>query len=106
MYWLLNLVGLLKVVAQRQKSYLGLVLALAAGFVVAVAIVVSIPLYADAVGYRALRTELQPDTEGNRRPPFAFMFSHIDSNATPLPDSAFRAADTFFMATAARSLGL
>jgi len=106
MYWLLNLVGLLKVVAQRQRSYLGLVLALAAGFVVAVAIVVSIPLYADAVGYRALRTELQPDTEGAIRPPFAFMFSHIDSNATPLPSAAFRAADAYFSDGAARDLGM
>ena len=30
MYWLLNLMGLIKVVGQRQRSYLGLVLALLA----------------------------------------------------------------------------
>ena len=55
MYWLHNLLGIVKLVAQRQRSYLGLVAALVAGFIVAVALVVSIPLYADAVGYRTLR---------------------------------------------------
>ena len=90
MYWILNLLGLLRVVAQRQRSYIGLVAALVAGFVVAVALVVSIPLYADAVGYRTLRAELQPDIEGSPRPPFAFMFTHTDANDNPLPPERFR----------------
>jgi putative ABC transport system permease protein len=106
MYWFLNFLGLLRVVTRRQRSYSSLVLALAAGFVVAIAIVVSIPLYADMIGYRALRTELQPDAQGARRPPFAFLFSHVDSNTAPLPDSAFRAADAYFANAAARDVGL
>lgn len=106
MYWALNLLGLLKVVAQRQRSYFGLVLALVAGFIVAVAIVVSIPLYADAVGYRTLRTELEPDAEGSRRPPFAFMFAHTDANDRPLPADRFQTADQYFTDQAPRELGL
>jgi putative ABC transport system permease protein len=106
MYWILNIFGLIRVVAQRQRSYLGLVLALVAGFVVAVALVASIPLYSDAVGYRTLRTELDPDAETNPRPPFAFMFSHTDSNDAPLPADRFQKADQYFMSSAANDLGL
>src|SRR3954454_12649512 len=106
MYWLLNLVGLVRIAVQRQRSYLGLVIALTAGFVVAVALVVSIPLYADAVGYRTLRAELQPEVQGRPRPPFAFMFSHSDSNDTPLPRSRFRQADAYFQKTIASDLHL
>ena len=105
-YWLLNLLGLVRIVLRRQRSYLGLVAALTIGFVVAVALVISIPLYADAIGYRALRAELVPDAEGTQRPPFAFMFSHIDANDRPLPPDAFARADTYFQTEVARDLGL
>ena len=43
-------------------------LAIAAGFVVAIALVVGIPVYAEAVGYRVLRDELTKiDTGGTGR---------------------------------------
>lgn len=106
MYWLLNLWGLIKVAGQRQRSYLGLVLALLAGFVVAVALVVSIPLYADAVGYRILRTELQPDAEGNTRPPFSLMFSRSAANNNPIAPDQYQKADRYFVEAAPRDLGL
>ena len=106
MYWLLNLWGLIKVAGQRQRSYLGLVLALVAGFIVAVALVVSIPLYADAVGYRILRTELEPDSEGTRRPPFSFMFSRSAANSNLIQLDQYRNADDYFTQRAARDLGL
>ena len=106
MYWLLNLWGLIKVAGQRQRSYLGLVLALLAGFVVAVALVVSIPLYADAVGYRILRTELQPDAEGTRRPPFAVMFSRTAASGNSIPIEQYQNADRYFVEAAPQDLGL
>src|SRR4051812_34413186 len=106
MYWILNFLGLLRIVLRRQRSYLGLVAALVAGFAVAVAMVVSIPLYADAIGYRALRADLVPDKEGTQRPPFAFMFSHIDPNDKPLPAAAFKRADAYFETEVAGQLGL
>jgi putative ABC transport system permease protein len=106
MYWLLNLWGLIKVAGQRQRSYLGLVLALAAGFIVAVALVVSIPLYADAVGYRILRAELQPDAEGTTRPPFALMFSRSAANNNRIPIDQYEKADRYFVEAAPRDLRL
>src|SRR5215475_15939693 len=53
-----SLPGLFVVVGRRLWNHLALMLAIAAGFVVAVALVVSIPVYAEAVGYRVLRDEL------------------------------------------------
>src|SRR5687767_13467764 len=105
MYWLLNFLGIIKVVGQRQRSYLGLVLALAFGFVVAVALVVSIPLYADAVGYRILRTELEPEADGSRRPPFAYMFSRSAANNDPIPLDGYHRADEYLTQFGARDLG-
>ena len=106
MYWLLNFLGIIKVVGQRQRSYLGLVLALAFGFIVAVALVVSIPLYADAVGYRILRTELEPEADGSTRPPFAYMFSRSAANNDPVPLDGYRRADEYLTQFGARDLGL
>ncbi len=105
MRWLLNLLGIAKVVGQRQKNYLGLVLARLAGFVVAIAIVVSIPLYSDAVGYRVLRTELEPDKDGTTRPPFAYLFSRFATEG-PVPIDAYRRVDEYFSKSAARDIGL
>jgi putative ABC transport system permease protein len=105
MYWLLNVLGLIRVIGQRQRSYLGLVLARLAGFIVAIALVVSIPLYADAVGYRVLRTELQPDETGVARPPFSYLFSRSASEGA-IPVGPYRAADRYFTESGARDLGL
>jgi len=105
-YWLLNLLGIVKIAFLRQKSYLGLVLALLAGFIVAITLVVSIPLYADAVGYRILRTELLEEQEGNLRPPFSYMFMAVASNEQRVPLSGFRSADEYFTKYGARDLGL
>ena len=57
------LLGLIRVVGRRLWSHMALMLAIAAGFVVAIALVVSIPVYAEAVGYRILRDELGRDIE-------------------------------------------
>ena len=62
-----SLLGLLRIVGRRLWSHLWLMLAIAAGFVVAIALVVAIPVYAEAVGYRVLRDELTKiDTGGTR----------------------------------------
>src|SRR5574338_127671 len=71
------LFGLLRVVGRRLLSHLALMLAIAAGFVVAIALVVSIPVYSEAVGFRILRDELSKTDSGGQRPPFAFMYRYI-----------------------------
>lgn len=67
--------------ARRLFAQRGLALATATGLIASIAIVMSIPLYTDAVYYQILQDELtQADEETSlKRPPFAFMFRYIGS---------------------------
>src|SRR4051812_50042011 len=74
-----SLLGLLRIVGRRLWSHVWLMLAIAAGFVVAIALVVAIPVYAEAVGYRVLRDELTQIDTGGTRPPFAVLYRYFGS---------------------------
>ena len=70
-----NLFSLLALAARRLWHQRLLMLCLLIGLIAAVALLASIPLYADAVQNRLLQGEL---TEaGTFRPPFAFMWRYI-----------------------------
>jgi putative ABC transport system permease protein len=100
------LLGLVRVVGQRLLSHLALMLAIAAGFTVAVALVVSIPVYAEAVGYRILRDELSRDEAGVARPPFAFMYRYLGSQTGVIGPSDYAALDEYLQSTIDNRLGL
>ena len=71
-----GLPGLLHMVALRLCNHLRLMLALLVGFAVAVALVVSIPVYAEAVGYRVLRDEFVQNTYQNQLR-FNFLYRYL-----------------------------
>jgi putative ABC transport system permease protein len=100
------ILGLLRVVGQRLWSHLALMLAIAAGFTVAIGLVVSIPVYAEAVGYRILREELSQDEAGNLRPPFAFMYRYLGSQTGVLTVNELAPIDAFMASEMDRRLGL
>lgn len=100
------LTGMVVVVGRRLWSNLSLILAIAAGFTVAVAIVVSIPVYAEAVGYRILRDELSSPLNGTRRPPFAFMYRYLGSISGNINTQKLTTINTFFADEVADRLGL
>ena len=100
------LTGMVMVVGRRLWSNLALVLAIAAGFTVAVAIVVSIPVYAEAVGYRILREELSSPINGTRRPPFALMYRYLGSVSGALEPDKLTAANEYFDTQLSDRLGL
>jgi putative ABC transport system permease protein len=81
MNFLLRSFSIFAVATRRLLAQRGLALATALGLVASVAIVMSIPLYTDAVYYRILQDELtQAEGEGvMQRPPFAFMFRYVGS---------------------------
>lgn len=100
------LTGMVVVVGRRLWSNLSLILAIAAGFTVAVAIVVSIPVYAEAVGYRILRDELSSPLNGTRRPPFAFMYRYLGSISGNVDTQKLATINTYFADDVADRLGL
>lgn len=71
------------VATRRLLSQRGLALATAVGLVASIALVMSVPLYTDAVYYSLLQEELsqsgEDDSAALTRPPFAFMFRYVGS---------------------------
>lgn len=98
--------GLVQVVGRRLWSHLALMLAIAAGFIVTIALVVSIPVYAEAVGYRILRDELSKTDTGNTRPPFSFMYRYLVSQSTPIKQQDYDKLNTFMDQPFKRTLGI
>jgi putative ABC transport system permease protein len=103
-------VAALVVAIKRLLAQWGLAAAIAIGLTVSVALAVSLPVYADAVNFRILVTELGtvPGTEGQiaRRSPFAFMFRYLGSLHEPLKWSAIAPVDSYLRGPGAADLGL
>lgn len=106
MGFLLNFFGVLRVVLRRLISHIGLLTAIVAGFVVAVALVTCIPIYAEAVGYRIMREELSKNDQGIPRPPFAFMYRYIGSQSGAAAWSAVEPIDTYMADRVRSRIGL
>lgn len=81
MGFLLRFWSIFDVATRRLLSQRGLAVATVLGLIAAVAIVMSIPLYTDAVYYKILQQELSRPAgeEEMPRPPFAFMFRYVGS---------------------------
>ncbi len=80
-------------VGRRLLSHAGLVLAVWAGFTLAVALVVSIPIYAEAAGYRILLAALAKAGAQDPLPPFSLTFSYGRANDPPISWSRFLQVD-------------
>lgn len=76
------------------------------GLVTAVALIMTVPLYADAVYFRILQEELSLNAEKAHKPPFAYMYDYVGSWAGPVQWADIQAADDYFASRAARDLGL
>ena len=95
-------VALKRLFAERRLALLTV-----AGLTVAVAITLSVPLYADAVYGRTLSGALLAKTPADEaRPPFAFMFRHLASGTGPPKWDNIQAADSYLSKQAAARLGL
>lgn len=82
MKFLSRSLAIFAVATRRLLSQRGLALATAVGLVASIALVMSVPLYTDAVYYRILQEELtqtSDDAASLNRPPFAFMFRYVGS---------------------------
>lgn len=92
--------------ARRLWHNLGLMIGTAIGLIVAVALVMSVPLYADGVNYRLMARALAEKQDDARRPPYAFMFRYIGSWYGAVEWQAYAAADSFFATDCPAIIGL
>jgi putative ABC transport system permease protein len=108
MQFFLRGLSIFAVAARRLIAQQGLALATSLGLVASVAIVMSVPLYSDAVYYQVLQRELSRATdEGElQRPPFAFMFRYVGSLYGLLEWKDIEQVDTFLWEQGQPMLGL
>ena len=99
-FWAIFIVTLKRLVAQR-----GLALAALLGISVAVALTMSIPIYANGVYQRILNTEIKDRSTG-LRPQFAFMYRFIGSWDGPVKLSELAPVDAYLSGPVADEIGL
>jgi putative ABC transport system permease protein len=99
-----NFFSLLIIAARRVWNQRLLMLCLLAGLIVAVGILSSIPLYADAVQQRLMQGEL---TEaGTYRPPFSFLWRYIGTWNGNIDRDKYQPIDEYVSQQAANTIGL
>jgi len=108
MQFILRTLAIFAVAARRLLAQRGLAISTAAGLIASVAIVMSIPLYSDAVYYKILQNQLsRPANEGEiQRPPFAYMFRYVGSLYGLLEWDDIAQLDTYLWEEGAEQLGL
>jgi len=102
---LLRFWAILVVTVKRLISERWLALATALGLIISVALITSIPMYADAIHYRVLLEKLSGDEYGYR-PPFAFMYRYVGSWAGTVAWENVEPLDNYMTTLVARDLGL
>ena len=104
----LRTLAIIVVALKRIFAQQWLALALVLGLVSSIVLVMSIPLYADAVYYRLLREELTAVglNEKFSRPPFAYMFRYLGSTYGPQEWEDIAQLDIYMSRQAAGELGL
>ena len=76
MRFLLQLFAVFPVTLKRIWSQLGLSLATTIGLAMAVALLMIVPLYADAVNFRILEDQLTQDGD-SRRAPWSYLYTYV-----------------------------
>ncbi|MBN1812274.1 MAG: FtsX-like permease family protein [Anaerolineae bacterium] len=102
---LLRFWAILVVTVKRLISERWLALATALGLIISVALITSIPMYADAIHYRVLLEKLSGEEYGHR-PPFAFMYRYVGSWAGVVSWEDIKPLDDYITNRVASDLGL
>src|SRR6266496_1157646 len=89
----LNRLALLGVIWSRMFSHLKLLVAVWAGFTLTVALVVSIPVYAEASGYRILLAALAEQSAQDHLPPFSFVYTYGGASTPSITWASYQQAD-------------
>ena len=105
---LLRTWAIVVVAAKRLLAQRWLALATVTGLVAAISLVISIPLYADAVYYRILERQLAAENSSDfvKRPPFVFMFRYIGAFHGAVDIEEMSQVDTYLSGPAADDLGM
>lgn len=107
MSFLYRLGAVFTITFKRLWAQRSLTLVTLAGLVTAVALIMTVPLYADAVYFRILQEELSTNAAAQgRRPPFAYLYDYIGAWSGPVQWEDIQAVDAYLSTRGARELGL
>ena len=81
-------------------------LAIIFGLTISVALMMSVPLYADAVNFRLLEERLSTQTERNNRPPFAYLYNYVGAWHDPVEQADADPITAYFFESMGETLGL
>ncbi|NPV09970.1 MAG: FtsX-like permease family protein [Anaerolineae bacterium] len=101
-----NLFGMVGLAVRRLRANLTLTLMSLLGLTVAVALIMSVPLFSDAINYNMLREELRGMSETGNRPPFAFMFRYVGAWYGGIGPDEYDSANDYVIQVAPRTIGL
>jgi len=91
---------------KRLWVHRGLVACLLVGLVVAVALSVAVPMYADGVNYSLLNASLSSADDSSRQSSFSFLFSYIGTWHEPVTVTQYRPVDIYLSEQASGTIGL
>ncbi len=103
---LLTIISVFTTALRRLSANLGLALCALIALMAAVALAVSIPVYAEGASLRLLQNEIARQEQQAGRSPFALLFRYIGSWNTPLDWERVQPGDTFITGPGLESLGL
>jgi putative ABC transport system permease protein len=103
---LLTMLSVLVAALKRLRANVGLALCALVALVVAVALAVSIPVYAEGASLRVLQSELARQEQQTNRSPFALLFRYIGSRQGPLEWDRIARADEYLKGPGLARLGL
>ena len=104
--WYLRTRAIFVVAVKRLLAQPLLSLATIIGLTVAVALVLTIPIYAESVAFRVLTDRLTEGPDRINRPPFSFLFSYIGSWNEPVNLEATLDLDQYLREKGGAELGL
>ncbi len=104
--FLLTILSVLTTALKRLRANLGLALCALVALLAAVALSVSIPVYAEAANLRLLQDRIAKQEQQTNRSPFALLFRYIGSQKGPLEWERIKAADDYICGRAVPRLGL
>jgi putative ABC transport system permease protein len=107
MRFALRLWSILTTIPNRLVAQWGLVLASITGLIASISLVMSVPLYADAVYMRILTRKIyQPEAQKAVRPPFSFLFIMNGGSKGTKQWEEIQPFDDYFMESGGSELGI
>jgi len=103
---ILIVLSILSTALRRLRANLGLALCALIALLAAVALAVSIPVYAEAANLRLLRDEIAKQEQRAGRSPFALLFRYVGSWNGPLEWERVEAVDSYVRGPGIQFLGL